>query len=73
MRERKIVREINDISVDRSIISDQMTVEVLLREAKRKKKEKIRELRRIEKQKQMDIIAQQNFEKINKLMLAYKR
>lgn len=73
MRERKEFRDINDLEVDRSNISYQMTEEDLLREAKRKKKEKIRELRRIEKQKQMDIIAQQNFEKINKLMLAYKR
>ena len=44
-----------------------------LKQAIKQKKERIREIRRQERQTQMDIQSQKNFERVNKLLLQFKQ
>ena len=62
----------NDIEADRSNISYVMSKEDLIKEAKRIKKEKKIELKRLKKQEELDKIAEEKFALINNLMLRYK-
>ena len=73
MNNRRTFGNINDIEADRANISYTMSDEDLRKDAIRKKKERIREYRRQEKQRQMDQLAKEKFEKVSKLLLSYKR
>jgi hypothetical protein len=50
-----------------------MSEEDMLKEALKQKKQQLKEQKRIEKQKQMDKLAEQKFNLINQLMLQYKK
>ena len=69
MNNRRNFNSIDDVQADRSNISYQMSEEDLRKQAIKQKKERIREIRRQERQTQMDIQSQKNFERVNKLLL----
>ena len=72
MNNRRNFNSIDDVQADRSNISYQMSEEDLRKQAIKQKKERIREIRRQERQTQMDIQSQKNFERVNKLLLQFK-
>lgn len=73
MNNRRNFNSIDDVQADRSNISYQMSEEDLKKQAIKQKKERIREIRRQERQTQMDIQSQKNFERVNKLLLQFKQ
>ena len=73
MNNRRNFNSIDDVQADRSNISYKMSEEDLRKQAIKKKKEIIREIRRQERQTQMDIQSQKNFERVNKLLLQFKQ
>ncbi len=73
MNNRRNFNSIDDVQADRSNISYQMSEEDLRKQAIKQKKERIREIRRQERQTQMDIQSQKNFERVNKLLLQFKQ
>jgi len=72
MNNRPNYNNMNDIEADRSNISYVMSEEDLIKEARRIKKEKKIELKRLKKQEELDKIAEEKFALINNLMLRYK-
>ena len=73
MNNRRNFNSIDDVQADRSNISYQMSEEDLRKQAIKQKKERIKEIRRQERQTQMDIQSQKNFERVNKLLLQFKQ
>ena len=73
MNNRRHFNSIDDVHADRSNISYQMSEEDLRKQAIKQKKEQLRELRRQERQTQMDRQSQKNFERVNKLLLQFKQ
>ena len=73
MNNRTTFNSIDDVQADRSNISYQMTEEDLRKQAIKQKKERIREIRRQERQAQIDIKSQKTFEHVNKLLLQFKQ
>ena len=73
MNNRRNFNSIDDVQADRSNISYQMSEEDLRKQAIKQKKEQLRELRRQERQQQMDRQSQKNFERVNKLLLQFKK
>ena len=73
MNNRRNFNSIDDVQADRSNISYQMSEEDLRKQAIKQKKEQLRELRRQERQTQMDRQSQKNFERVNKLLLQFKQ
>ena len=72
MNNRRQFNNIGDVEADRSNISYVMSEEDLIKEAKRKRKEKKLEQKRLRKQQELDNQAERNFELINNLMVRYK-
>jgi hypothetical protein len=73
VKQRADYRNLGAIESARSNISYQMSEEDMLKEALKQKKQQLKEQKRIEKQKQMDKLAEQKFNLINQLMLQYKK
>jgi curved DNA-binding protein CbpA len=73
MNNRRNFNSVDDVQADRSNISYQLSEEDLRKQAIKQKKERIKEIRRQERQAQMDIQAQKNFERVNKLLLQFKK
>ena len=73
VKQRDDYRNLGAIESARSNISYQMSEEDILKEALEQKKQQLKEQKRIEKQKQMDKLAEQKFNLINQLMLQYKK
>jgi hypothetical protein len=73
VKQRDDYRNLGAIESARSNISYQMSEEDILKEALKQKKQQVKEQKRIEKQKQMDKLAEQKFNLINQLMLQYKK
>jgi len=73
MKNRRNFNSIDHIQADRSNISYKMSEEDLRKQAIQQKKERIKEIKRQERQTQMDIQSKKNFEKVNKLLLQFKK
>ena len=72
IKQRENYNDIGSIQNARSNISYQMSEEDILKETLKEKKRKLKELKRIQKQKELDKLAEDKFNLINKLMLQYK-
>jgi len=72
IKPRENFNDINDIQANRSNISYKMTDRDLQKEAMRKKRDKLKELKRLETQNKLDKLTAQNFENVNKLLLGFK-
>ena len=73
VRARTEYKDINSIESERSNVSYKMSDEDLKKMAYLKKKEELKERKRIERQKKLDLLAEKNFENINKLMVGFKK
>ena len=73
VRQRSGYNDINSLEAERSNINYTMSDEDLKKQAYLKKKEQLKELKRLEKIQQIDMMNQNNFNKINNLMINYKR
>tara|TARA_B110000977_G_C11088066_1_gene495560 strand:+ start:1721 stop:2686 length:966 start_codon:yes stop_codon:yes gene_type:complete len=73
VRARTGYNDMNGIEAERSNISYTMSDEELKNQAYLKKKEQLKELKRLERLQEMDMMNQNQFNKINDLMINYKR
>ena len=73
VRPRENYNDIGSLQSSRSRISYQMSEEDMLLEARRQKKEKYKELKRIETQKKLDRLTAKNFDNVNKLLLGFRQ
>lgn len=73
VRPRSGYNDINSLEAERSNISYTMSEEEHRKQAYLKKKEQLKELKRLERLQNLDMMNEQQFNKINNLMMNYKR